>query len=60
MWAGRWRDGQRTARRVRGFAVQVQYMMAAGGELAAELHLEWMAGIIVNDDSHRAEWLNRY
>ena len=29
-------------------------MMAAGGEeLAAELHLEWMAGIIVNYDSHR-------
>ena len=35
-----------------GFAIQVHYVVATGRQLAAELHLEGMPGVIVNDDAH--------
>ena len=36
----------------RGFAIQVHYVVATGRQLAAELHLEGMPGVIVDDDAH--------
>ena len=44
------------AGRVGRGAVEVQHFVPARGQFAAELHLEGMAGVVVDDDLHGSEW----